>query len=453
MSDWEYTGNVKKVLIERNSSDCTTPKPEPQWSSATTCIGFDKYELWVCTTGEEKIGNLLEKNSSDCGYTPPEAEIKYRWLAWDVFCDGNDLRLIDKKQKCTETSDCDCSDKSPCWEDVLDDNGELILRNGRIIEKDGCYEPPEENKFRWVEDGTICDNCNRYINLKQQKCTVKYDCQCLDTDPIDSECWEDTGKTKRGDLVKENDTTCEGCKETGTKYRWVSSSTECIGCAKWLVEKRQECEITDDCECSVDDPIDSECWKDMIYDNEQLITRTIQQLESNSADCCTPQGTKHRWIQFDTTCNYRDKYQLLKHQECEISEDCECSVDDPIDSECWRDVYVSVDGGDVLETTIGDLIEAESQDCTVCSFSIRTDAATVKFIYKTPTLELEIATKNVDYGKATLTEDDVQAFMKRLGLTEMTSVLAEPKRNGYSYIPERIVINCDEEVTYYGERE
>ena len=429
MSEWKDTGNVKKSLIERNSSDCTTPKPEPQWSRTTTCIGFDKYVLWVSTNGEERLGELIEKNSSDCGYSP-SSKTKYRWIEYDTFCDGNDLRAKEKKQKCTISSSCDCGNESNCWEDVLDENGNLVTRNGRIVEKDGCYTPDAKTKYRWVNCGTICDNCNSYEKLKQQKCIVSNDCDCLGTDPIDSPCWIDTGKTKRGNLIKENDENCEGCAPSGTKHRWVSADTECIGCDLWLVEKKQECSISNDCSCLTEDHIDSSCWEDMLNEEGELITRTIRMLKENSQDChCEPEEYE-RWREDGVICDGCEKYVKMKKQKSE-------------DGINWYDVVPEV-------TKKGELIGVDKIYCDcICSFVLNTDASTVTFYYRNGETDIEVLTVDVSNGKAILPKNDLYNFMVSQGLEDLNILYAEPKRKKYIYNPEKVKVECNAEAYAY----
>lgn len=82
-TNWTDTGNYRQgELIERDSSDCgyVPPAPDPiyRWvDSGTTCVGGDKYNQQVKevsydngstweATSETRTGSLIERDSSDC---------------------------------------------------------------------------------------------------------------------------------------------------------------------------------------------------------------------------------------------------------------------------------------------------------------------------------------------------------------------------------------------------
>ena len=95
----------KGQLIERNSTDCGyAPQKQYRWQKADTsdymCSGTSKYyklyyqvsndggQTWENVSPEQtKIGDLIESNSSDCGYVTPQ----YRWkkaASTDYVCSG-----------------------------------------------------------------------------------------------------------------------------------------------------------------------------------------------------------------------------------------------------------------------------------------------------------------------------------------------------------------------------
>ena len=95
----------KGQLIESNSEDCGyAPQPQYRWQKADTsdymCNGTSKYyklyyqvsndggQTWENVSPEQtKIGDLIESNSSDCGYVTPQ----YRWQkapSTDYVCSG-----------------------------------------------------------------------------------------------------------------------------------------------------------------------------------------------------------------------------------------------------------------------------------------------------------------------------------------------------------------------------
>ena len=87
------TGSSVTTLIEADSEDCGyVPPIEPQYrtlTTATTCVGYDKYTLeeyqvstdggvtWT-TTGSSAT-TLIEADSEDCGYVPPTPTFDGKW--------------------------------------------------------------------------------------------------------------------------------------------------------------------------------------------------------------------------------------------------------------------------------------------------------------------------------------------------------------------------------------
>lgn len=106
--NWEDVTPIqyqKGQLIESNSKDCGyAPQPQYRWKAAPTsdymCSGTSKYyklyyevsndggQTWQHAVPEQtKIGDLIESNSTDCGYVTPQ----YRWqkaASTDYICSG-----------------------------------------------------------------------------------------------------------------------------------------------------------------------------------------------------------------------------------------------------------------------------------------------------------------------------------------------------------------------------
>lgn len=91
----------------------TTQQNQFRWidTSDYICDQFDKYvkqskqkyvdSQWV-DTGEYRKGNLVQRNSSDCGYTP---EVKYRWITLDISnyeCVGTNKHYKQVQEKSTD---------------------------------------------------------------------------------------------------------------------------------------------------------------------------------------------------------------------------------------------------------------------------------------------------------------------------------------------------------------
>ena len=139
MNEWIDTGLTRKVLFEKNSSECI--ETLTRWVDYDyTCENFDKYQrlvkeisidggtIWT-RTEEYKIGDLIESNSIDCGYTPPREE--YRWVESGHTCVGYDKYELKIEQMST--------DGGVTWVDTGNSRrGDLI----EINSTDCGYEPP-----------------------------------------------------------------------------------------------------------------------------------------------------------------------------------------------------------------------------------------------------------------------------------------------------------------------
>lgn len=98
---WTDTGNTRagSTLIEANSSDCGYhPQSITRWITVSgdyTCQGTDKYNkekeqisydsgsTWT-DTGNTRAGSIIEADSEDCGYLPPEG-----MMAKSTYTDGH----------------------------------------------------------------------------------------------------------------------------------------------------------------------------------------------------------------------------------------------------------------------------------------------------------------------------------------------------------------------------
>ena len=154
-------------LIERNSTDCGYIEPQYRWvviSSAFVCVGYDKHQQEKQqvsydngTTWEDVVpsntrtGLLIEANSTDCGYEPT---VEYRWVVIDgqYECVGYDKHAVEKKQQSIDGGS---------WTDVVPTE----TRTGSIIEynsEDCGYVPPKPSiystmylTFEALQNGTF----------------------------------------------------------------------------------------------------------------------------------------------------------------------------------------------------------------------------------------------------------------------------------------------------------
>ena len=177
----------KGQLIESNSTDCGyAPQPQYRWKAAPTsdymCNGTSKYyklyyqvsndggQTWQNVSPEQtKIGGLIESNSSDCGYVTPQ----YRWLkapSTDYICSGTTKYFKEYYQVSI--------DGGTTWENV---SPEQTRTSSDIIEANSTdcgYIGP---MYR-IWSGT--PYCNGYDKVVYTKNQVSYD---------NGSTWQDTG--------------------------------------------------------------------------------------------------------------------------------------------------------------------------------------------------------------------------------------------------------------------
>ena len=160
----------KGQLIESDSTDCGyAPQPQYRWQKADTsdymCSGTSKYyklyyevsyddgQTWQKAVPEQtKIGDVIETNSSDCGYVTPQ----YRWLkaaSTDYVCSGT--------TKCFKEYYQVSYDGGKTWENVSPEQTRTSID---IIESDSTdcgYVPPAPKFVLTLNDGsTVSAACD-----------------------------------------------------------------------------------------------------------------------------------------------------------------------------------------------------------------------------------------------------------------------------------------------------
>ena len=165
----------KGQLIESDSTDCGyAPQPQYRWKMADTsdyiCSGTSKYykyyyevsydggHKWQRVVPEQtKMGDLFQMASSDCGYVTP----KYRWLqapSTDYICSGTTKYF---KEYYQVTND------GITWENVSPEK----TRRGSVIEynsTDCGYVPPKTKFVLTLNDGsTVSKDCDSTGTITQ----------------------------------------------------------------------------------------------------------------------------------------------------------------------------------------------------------------------------------------------------------------------------------------------
>lgn len=165
----------KGQLIESESEDCGyVPEPQYRWQAAPTsdymCSGASKYykvyyevsndggQTWQHAVPEQtKIGDLIESNSTDCGYIAPQ----YRWntAQSEYICSGT----TKYQKQYYQVS----NDSGKTWQNVSPEK----TRRGSVIEynSEDCGYVPPTPQYRWVNTSSkICSGYDQYyVAVKQ----------------------------------------------------------------------------------------------------------------------------------------------------------------------------------------------------------------------------------------------------------------------------------------------
>ena len=221
---WTDTGQTKKGdLIERNSRDCGYFEPQYRWvdiSGDYECVGTDKYakqkkqvsndggRTWR-DTGETQRGNLIERNSTDCGYIAPQ----YRWVNVDneYVCVGTTKYNKEKKQV--------SNDGGRTWSDTNE------TRTGTTVLEQYSTDCGYEALTRWVtiQGEYACVGTDKYNKEKKQ----------ISND--NGTTWVDTGDTRTGTtLIERNSADC-GYNPEHT-VRWVDNHEVNVPIDETLIE-------------------------------------------------------------------------------------------------------------------------------------------------------------------------------------------------------------------------
>lgn len=283
----------KGQLIERNSKDCGyAPQPQYRWQRADTsdymCSGTSKYyklyyqvstdggQTWENVSPEQtKIGGLIEANSSDCGYVTPQ----YRWNdaeTSDYMCSGT----TKYKKQYYQVS----NDGGQTWHNVSPEQ----TRRGSVIEYNSAdcgYIAPQ---YRWHTAPNTDYICSG---------TTKYQKQYYQVSTDGGQTWSNVtpSQTKVGSIIETSSTDCGYIEPT---YRWqkaVSTDYVCVGYDKYYKEYYQ---------VSYDR---GTTWENVSPEQ----TRTSSDIiEANSADCGYPQevgmvtvNQQEPWIHINGTDN------------------------------------------------------------------------------------------------------------------------------------------------------
>lgn len=263
----------KGQLLESDSEDCGyVPDPQYRWKAAPTsdymCSGTSKYykvyyevsydggQTWQHAVPEQtKRGNLIEANSTDCGYIRPQ----YRWkdaATSDYMCSGTTKYRKQYYQVST--------DGGTTWKNVSPEQ----TRRGSVIEYNSAdcgYIAPQ---YRWYTAPNTDYLCSGTTKYQKQYYQVSYN---------GGSTWQNVSptQTRTGDVIETNST---DCGYIAPQYRWQKAASTDYACVNYDKHYKEYYQVSYD---------GGTTWQNVSPEQ----TRTSSDIiETNSADCGYPQA-------------------------------------------------------------------------------------------------------------------------------------------------------------------
>lgn len=283
----------KGQLLESESEDCGyVPEPQYRWKAAPTsdymCSGTSKYykvyyevsndggQTWQHAVPEQtKIGDLIEANSTDCGYIAP----KYRWQdaeTSDYMCNGT----TKYKKQYYQVS----NDGGQTWYNVSPEQ----TRRGSIIEYNSAecgYIAPQ---YRWHTAPNTDYICSGTTKYQKQYYQVSYN---------GGSTWQNVSpeQTKIGNVIETNST---DCGYIAPQYRWQKAVSTDYACVNYDKHYKEYYQVSYD---------GGTTWENVSPEQARTSSDII---ESNSTDCGYPQevgmvsvNQQEPWIHINGTYN------------------------------------------------------------------------------------------------------------------------------------------------------
>lgn len=263
----------KGQLLESDSEDCGyVPDPQYRWKAAPTsdymCSGTSKYykvyyevsydggQTWQHAVPEQtKRGNLIEANSTDCGYIAPQ----YRWkdaATSDYMCSGTTKYRKQYYQVST--------DGGTTWQNVSPEQ----TRRGSVIEYNSAdcgYIAPQ---YRWYTAPNTDYLCSGTTKYQKQYYQVSYN---------GGSTWQNVSptQTRTGSVIETNST---DCGYIAPQYRWQKAASTDYACVNYDKHYKEYYQVSYD---------GGTTWANV----EPTSSRTSSDIiESDSADCGYPQA-------------------------------------------------------------------------------------------------------------------------------------------------------------------
>lgn len=245
--NWVATDTYKKgEVIEYNSTDCgysPTGETYYEWRiEGTQCNGYDLYNWerkYISNDGNTwtptevyRYGSLIEANSSQCGYVPP-IQYEYQWSATTGYvCSGTNKMTREIYQR-------RISGSSDPWENVVPTQERAAQPMIESASTDCGYVPPIEPMYKWVtmsiNQDYVCDECPtpQYRTLTTATTCIGVDKYELDEYQVsyDSGTTWTTTATSATTLIEANSEDCGYAPQNyKVKYKTISDDEYTVLC-------------------------------------------------------------------------------------------------------------------------------------------------------------------------------------------------------------------------------
>lgn len=355
-------------VLEENSEDCGFIVPSTGWTwedwrvvdNLSICDDGNKYEKlrrfvsndnvtskdkvtnWKATDVYKK-GELIEENSTDCGYDPSITGncSEYRDDGYTI-CEGYDRYKYLRKyvRDCDDCNNCDTE-----WKQTnIYKYGDLV--KGKSFD---CGYIPGDTYYKWIEDGYTCDGYDKYVTYR------KYISETGNEDD-----WYQTNIYKPSDNPSEtNSEDCGYVDRLVYDYRWIE--TDMTGCTQYtkvyMYKKQRRKRDTDD---PYEDVVPT------VLSPNADGSEPVREIEQNSEDCgyVNPITPLYKWVNMDITTDWIcENCGSVAPQYRTVSSAVTCVN---FDKHSLNEYQVSYDDGDTwrtISTYTGSLVEPNSPDC------------------------------------------------------------------------------------------
>lgn len=180
-------------------------------------------------TGENRAGDKIKDNDDRC----TNAITRFRFDGKYYCVNGNKMQVLEEEIS---------YDNGTTWVKTgVTQLGDLVEPDSVWCDQDVTYK--WEISTKWVCEGSAAPTLERWVTVDgEYVClgTTKYTKEKKQTRADESSSWVDTGETRRGDIIIEENSTDCGYEPPSYTEQWVEDGNYvCEGTTKYAQEKRQ----------------------------------------------------------------------------------------------------------------------------------------------------------------------------------------------------------------------